>query len=165
RAILSVLNITHSGKDSSWDTARLPILQILWGIIYSTNLDYASLIWDEFEWQAMERTSRPSKMSKLIYTRFTKLIIDHFLSCNKSISRRSNAEMHSEGQDSSITKLINTVDSKYKFSMDISESMITDAIKQSAGYKLYKHKKEESEKGKAAEEPEEQQVSHVKSER
>ncbi|GKC82036.1 hypothetical protein Tco_1137753 [Tanacetum coccineum] len=50
RAILGVLNRCLTGKDSSWDTVRLLILQILWGIIHSANLDFASLIWDIFEW-------------------------------------------------------------------------------------------------------------------
>ncbi|GJZ88047.1 hypothetical protein Tco_0659829 [Tanacetum coccineum] len=36
-------------RDPRRDTVRLPILQILWGIVYSANLDFASLIWDEFE--------------------------------------------------------------------------------------------------------------------
>ncbi|GJU99776.1 hypothetical protein Tco_1329047 [Tanacetum coccineum] len=129
----------------------------------TTKLHYASLIWDEFEWQAVDRTSRPSKMSKLIYTRFTKLIIDHFLSCNKSIPRRSDAELHSEGQDSPLTKLINTVDIKYKFGMEIPDSMIIDAIKLSAGYKFYKQKKSESEIGRGAENLEEHHVCPIKS--
>ncbi|GKC15238.1 hypothetical protein Tco_1012020, partial [Tanacetum coccineum] len=94
-------------------------------------------------------------MSKLIYTRFTTLIIDHFLSCNKSIPRRSDAKMHSEGQDSPFTKLINNVDGKFKFRIEIPETMITNAIN--------KHKKDESEKGKAAKEPEKQHVSPVRS--
>ncbi|GKA53896.1 hypothetical protein Tco_1424579 [Tanacetum coccineum] len=163
KAILSILNTNLTGKDSSWDTARLPILQILWGIIHSANLDYASLIWDEFKWQSVDRTSRPSKMSKFIYTHFTKLIINHFLSCNKSIPRRFHAELHSEGQDSPLTKLINTVDYKYKFGMEIPDSMITDAIKQSVGYKFYTQKKAESEKGKGAKELEKPHVSLVRS--
>ncbi|GKB52093.1 hypothetical protein Tco_0902846 [Tanacetum coccineum] len=71
-------------KDTSWDIARLLILQILWGIVYSANLDFTSLIWDEFEWQAIDRTTKQSKMLKLMYTRFTKLIINHFQSCTKS---------------------------------------------------------------------------------
>ncbi|GKF65132.1 hypothetical protein Tco_0191649 [Tanacetum coccineum] len=50
RVILGVLNRCLTGKDSSWNTVRLLILQILWGIIRSANLDFASLIWDEFEW-------------------------------------------------------------------------------------------------------------------
>ncbi|GJX21050.1 hypothetical protein Tco_0223727 [Tanacetum coccineum] len=43
RAILSVLNRSLIGKDSSWDTARLAIIQILWGIVHSTYLDFLYL--------------------------------------------------------------------------------------------------------------------------
>ncbi|GJT83053.1 hypothetical protein Tco_1057395, partial [Tanacetum coccineum] len=73
---------------------RLPILQILWVIVHSANLDFASLNWDEFEWQRVKRSSRPSKMYKLLYTRFTKLIIDYLLSVNKSIPRKSDSKLH-----------------------------------------------------------------------
>ncbi|GJY57249.1 hypothetical protein Tco_0456364 [Tanacetum coccineum] len=102
-------------------------------------------------------------MSKLIYTRFIKLIIDHFVSCNKSIPRRSDVELHSKCQESPLTKLMNTVDGKFKFAMEIPDTMINDTIKHSEGYKYYKHKKIESEKAKVAEEPEEQHISPVKS--
>ncbi|GJW83618.1 hypothetical protein Tco_0156763 [Tanacetum coccineum] len=34
RAIMCVLNKSLTRKDSSWDTIRLPILQILWGIVH-----------------------------------------------------------------------------------------------------------------------------------
>ncbi|GJX98424.1 hypothetical protein Tco_0355443 [Tanacetum coccineum] len=44
RAIRNVLNRSLTGKDSSWDTVRLPILQILWGIVHSANLVFTSLI-------------------------------------------------------------------------------------------------------------------------
>ncbi|GJV03506.1 hypothetical protein Tco_1337075 [Tanacetum coccineum] len=99
-AIVPVIYLQESltGKDTSWDTTRLPIIQILLGIIHSTNLDFASLIWDEIEWQAVNRTTKQTKMSKLMYTRFTMLFIDHFLSCNKSIPRRSNSDMHSKAK-------------------------------------------------------------------
>ncbi|GJZ35836.1 hypothetical protein Tco_0581653 [Tanacetum coccineum] len=53
-------------------------------------------------------------MSKLLYTRFTKLIINQFLSCNKSIPRRSNSELHSAQDDQPITRLSNTVKAKEK---------------------------------------------------
>ncbi|GJV47698.1 hypothetical protein Tco_1437910 [Tanacetum coccineum] len=90
---------------------------------------------DEFKWQAVDRTTKPSKMSKLMYIRFTKLIIDHFLSCNKSIPRRSDSDMHSESQELPLTKLTNTL----------------------------KAKKVESKKAKAGEEPEEQHEPLVRS--
>ncbi|GKG07437.1 hypothetical protein Tco_0330406, partial [Tanacetum coccineum] len=102
-------------------------------------------------------------MSKLIYTLFTKLNIDHFLSCNKSIPRRSNTDMHSEGQDSPLTNLLNTIEGKFKFRMEIQDTMINDAIKHSTRYKYYKHKKNESEKANAVTELEEQNVSCVRS--
>ncbi|GJQ98115.1 hypothetical protein Tco_0009254 [Tanacetum coccineum] len=98
RAILSVLNRCLTGKDSSWDTVRLPILQILWGIVHSANLDFASLIWDEFEWQTVERSSRPSKMSKL-----------------------SSSKLHSSQDDQPITKLSNTVKVESKNAKTVDE--------------------------------------------
>ncbi|GJR60511.1 hypothetical protein Tco_1502673 [Tanacetum coccineum] len=101
-------------------------------------------------------------MSKLLYTCFTKLIINHFLSCNKNIPSRSDSEMHSEGDDSPLTKLSNTINDKFKFGMKIPNTMINDAFKKSAGYKYYKAKKVESEKAKVVVEPEEQHVSPVK---
>ncbi|GJX49071.1 hypothetical protein Tco_0275916 [Tanacetum coccineum] len=142
RAILSVLNRCLMGKDSSWDTVKLSILQILCCIVHSANLDFALLIWDEFEWQTVERSSRPSKMSKL-----------------------SSSKLHSSQDDHPITKLSNTVKGDYKFGMEIPDTMINDAIKKLAGYKFYMAKKVESKNAKTVDEPKEQHVSLVKSER
>nr|GEU53024.1 hypothetical protein [Tanacetum cinerariifolium] len=71
--------------------------------------------------------------------------------------------MHSKGDDSPITKLSNTVKGTYKFRMEIPDTMIRDAFKQSTGYKYYKAKKVESKKSKDAKEPKEQNESPVKS--
>ncbi|GJZ52638.1 hypothetical protein Tco_0607153 [Tanacetum coccineum] len=51
------------------------------------------------------------------------------------------------------------------FGMDIPYTMLSDEIKQLVGYKYYKHKKDESEKGEVVEEPKEQHVSTVRSRR
>ncbi|GJS01933.1 hypothetical protein Tco_0318441 [Tanacetum coccineum] len=151
------------GKDSSWDTVRLPILQILWGIVHSANLDFTSLIYGEFKWKTVERSSRPSKMSKLLYTRFTKLISDYILLHNKSILRRSDSKLHSLQDDQPITKLLSTTNSDYKFGMKVPDAMISDVIKKKAWYTYYLAKKVESEKAKIVDEPEEQHVSPFKS--
>nr|GEZ50956.1 hypothetical protein [Tanacetum cinerariifolium] len=142
RAILSVLNRCLAGKDSSWDTVRLPILEILWGIVHSANLEFASLIWDEFEWKTVERSSRPSKMSKLLYTRFTKLIIDYILLHNKSIRRRSDFKLHSLQDDHPITKLLSITNGDYKFGMEVPDAMISDEIKKKAGLESLRQKKQ-----------------------
>ncbi|GKC19501.1 hypothetical protein Tco_1021651, partial [Tanacetum coccineum] len=102
-------------------------------------------------------------MSKLLYTCFTKFIINHFLSCNKSIPRRSNSELHSAQDDQPITKFSNTVKGDYKFGMEIPDTMISYEIKKPAGYNFYIAKKKESAKDKIVNEPEEQRMSLVKS--
>nr|GEV93148.1 hypothetical protein [Tanacetum cinerariifolium] len=120
------------------------MLQILWGIAHFANLDYASLIWDEFKWHA--RMTKPTKQTKLRYPHFIKLIIDHLLSINKSLTRRSDAYIHSKEQDSFLSNLISSVDGVLKFGKDLPDFMINDAIKQSVVYRVYKYKKEQSEK-------------------
>ncbi|GJR75248.1 hypothetical protein Tco_0087613 [Tanacetum coccineum] len=102
-------------------------------------------------------------MSKLLYTRFTKLIINHFLSHNKSIPRRSSSKLHSSQDDQPIIKLSNTVKGDYKFRMEIPDTMISDAIKKLTGYKFYMAKKVESKKAKIVDKLEEQDVFPVKS--
>nr|GFD03598.1 hypothetical protein [Tanacetum cinerariifolium] len=47
--------------------------------------------------------------------------------------------------------------------MEIPDTMLNDAIKQLVRHKYYKHKKDESKKGKTVEELEEQNVSPVRS--
>ncbi|GJY98928.1 hypothetical protein Tco_0516358 [Tanacetum coccineum] len=96
-------------------------------------------------------------MSKLLYTCFTMLIINHFLSHNKSIPRRSSSKLHSLQDDQPITRLSNTLKGDYN------DTMIIDVIKKLAGYKFYMAKKVESENAKIIDEPEEQHVSLVKS--
>ncbi|GKD02372.1 hypothetical protein Tco_1177346, partial [Tanacetum coccineum] len=137
RAILSVLNRCLTGKDSSWDT-------------------------DEFEWQIVERSSRPLKMSKLLYTHFTKLIIDYLLSLNKIIPRRLDSKLHSSQDDHPITKLLNITNGDYKFGTKVPDAMISDAIKKKSGYQYYMAKKVESEKPKIIDKPKEQHVSPIK---
>ncbi|GJR40267.1 hypothetical protein Tco_1215951 [Tanacetum coccineum] len=104
-------------------------------------------------------------MSKLLYTRFTKIIINHFLSNNKSIPYRSSSKLPSSQDDQPITKLSKTIKGDYKFRIEIPDTMISDAIKKLAGYKFYMAKKVESKKAKIVDEPEEQHVSPVKSKR
>ncbi|GJU74123.1 hypothetical protein Tco_1265528 [Tanacetum coccineum] len=102
-------------------------------------------------------------MSKLLYTRFTKLIIDSLLSLNKSIPRRSDSKFHSSHDNHPITKILSTTNSEYKFGMEVSDAMISDAIKKKVRYKYYMAKKVESEKAKIIDEPEEQHISPIKS--
>ncbi|GJV16797.1 hypothetical protein Tco_1362120 [Tanacetum coccineum] len=102
-------------------------------------------------------------MSKLLYTRFTKLIVEYILSHNKSSPRRSDSKLHSLQDDPPITELLSTTNGEYKFGMKVPDAMISDAIKKKSGYTYYMAKKVESENSKIIDEPEEQHVSPVKS--
>ncbi|GJU69715.1 hypothetical protein Tco_1255974 [Tanacetum coccineum] len=48
RAILSMINQCLTWKISGHDRPRYPVLQMLWGIITCTNVDFAELMWEEF---------------------------------------------------------------------------------------------------------------------
>ncbi|GKC49828.1 hypothetical protein Tco_1072573 [Tanacetum coccineum] len=98
----------------------------------------------------------------MLYTCFTKLIINYFLSNNKSIPRRLSFKLHSLQDDQPLTKFSNTVKGDYKFVMEIPDTMISDAIKK-LGYKFYMAKKVASENAKIVDKLEEQHASPVKS--
>ncbi|GJR20495.1 retrovirus-related pol polyprotein from transposon TNT 1-94 [Tanacetum coccineum] len=48
RTILFTINEFLTGKTSGGDRPRHLVLQMLWGIVTRTNVDYAELIWEEF---------------------------------------------------------------------------------------------------------------------
>ncbi|GKF96254.1 hypothetical protein Tco_0288989 [Tanacetum coccineum] len=48
RAVLSMINMCLTSKTNGYDRPRHPVLQILWGIIHRSNIDYAERIWEEF---------------------------------------------------------------------------------------------------------------------
>ncbi|GJW83275.1 hypothetical protein Tco_0156420 [Tanacetum coccineum] len=48
RSILSMIKQCLTGKTSGSDRPRHPVLQMLWGVVTGTNVDFAELIWDEF---------------------------------------------------------------------------------------------------------------------
>nr|GEY86439.1 hypothetical protein [Tanacetum cinerariifolium] len=48
RAILSMINMCLTGKTAGYDRPRHLVLQILWGTIHSSNINYAERFWEEF---------------------------------------------------------------------------------------------------------------------
>ncbi|GJU23981.1 hypothetical protein Tco_1162602 [Tanacetum coccineum] len=115
------------------------LTSILYFVATRLHQPWRAILSAKFKGKRQNSKSRPDeRQTKMIYTRITKLIIDHFLSTNKSIPRRSNADMHSEEHDYPMSKLINTIEGEFMFGMEIPNIMITDAIKESAGYKVWK---------------------------
>ncbi|GKB81622.1 hypothetical protein Tco_0948517 [Tanacetum coccineum] len=82
----------QSGKITGLDKIRLLRAQILWGMYYNKNVDFVDLLWEDFMFQIDNRDHK--KQEKMYYPRFTKTIIHHFISRDKSISMRNRIFMH-----------------------------------------------------------------------
>nr|GEU88276.1 monodehydroascorbate reductase [Tanacetum cinerariifolium] len=84
-----VNELGYPKKTSGFERPRVPVLQILWGIVKQANIDYAKRIWEEFvqsihtfikNKQNLSRHTTGKKRATLIMIpsiRFTKLIIHH----------------------------------------------------------------------------------------
>nr|GEW74983.1 retrovirus-related Pol polyprotein from transposon TNT 1-94 [Tanacetum cinerariifolium] len=98
-SIMDFVNELGYTETSGHDRPRYPVLQMLWGIITSFNVDYAKLMWEEFV-QAIQKfltnkanLSSPTKKGRkdkprvIPYCRFTKLIICHLGIIHNSYQR------------------------------------------------------------------------------
>nr|GEV09024.1 retrovirus-related Pol polyprotein from transposon TNT 1-94 [Tanacetum cinerariifolium] len=85
-----------TGKTSSNDKPRHPVLQMLWGIVTRTNVDYAELLWEEFVQAIQTFFSHRANLNihfkkptphVVPYYRFTKLIIYYLGSIHNNYRR------------------------------------------------------------------------------
>ncbi|GKA14540.1 hypothetical protein Tco_0694186 [Tanacetum coccineum] len=90
-------------KTIGLDKIRLLRAQILWGMYYNQNVDFVELLLEDFMFQIDNEDSK--KQEKMYYPRFTKAIIQHFISKDKSISMRNILFMHTVQDDSILGSL------------------------------------------------------------
>ncbi|GJW01440.1 retrovirus-related pol polyprotein from transposon TNT 1-94 [Tanacetum coccineum] len=150
RAILSMINQCLTGKTSGHDRPIYPVLQMLWGIITSTNIDYAELMWEEFV-QAMQtfltdkanlgsptKKGRKDKPHVIPYCRFTKLIICH-LGRIHNIHQRSASPFHLAEEDLRLGNLKFVSKGKVDevFGMPIPNELISNNIRNAPYYNAY----------------------------
>nr|GEU32303.1 retrovirus-related Pol polyprotein from transposon TNT 1-94 [Tanacetum cinerariifolium] len=92
RSFASVINKCLTGKSSGIDSFRLSQAQILWGLYYRSNVDYAYLIWEDCVYQVEHKNQKRS--NDMYYPRFTKVVIDYFMTRKPSIPRRNRINWH-----------------------------------------------------------------------
>nr|GEY34228.1 hypothetical protein [Tanacetum cinerariifolium] len=115
REMPSMINQCLTGKTLGFDRLRYPVLQMLWGIITSINIDYDELLWEEFV-QAIQtfltdkaNLGSPTKKGikdkpyVIPYYRSTKLIICH-LGRIHNIHQRSTSLFHLAEEDLKLEK-------------------------------------------------------------
>ncbi|GJW70669.1 hypothetical protein Tco_0127586, partial [Tanacetum coccineum] len=142
RAILSMINQCLTGKTSGHDRPKYPVLQMLWGIITSTNVNYVKLMWEEFV-QAMQtfltdkanlgsptKKRGKDKPHVIPYCLFTKLIICH-LGRTHNIHQRSASLFHLAEEDLRLgnLKFVSKGEVDEVFGIPIPNEMILNNIK------------------------------------
>nr|GEX33893.1 putative reverse transcriptase domain-containing protein [Tanacetum cinerariifolium] len=85
------------------DKLHLFRAHILWGMYYKKNVDYVELLWEDFTYQIDNRSHK--KQDKMYYPQFTKVIIHHFLTKDKTVPKRKKIGIHTSRDD----YLINTL--------------------------------------------------------
>ncbi|GJZ82036.1 retrovirus-related pol polyprotein from transposon TNT 1-94 [Tanacetum coccineum] len=141
RAILSMINMCLTGKTAGYDRPRHPVLQILWGIIHSSNIDYAERIWEEFvqsiqtfltDRKNLATASRGKKKTAHLLipsVRFTKLIIHH-LKTKHNIHLITDSALHYSHEEN-VPNTLRYVgkDGREIFGMSIPDALLADEIK------------------------------------
>ncbi|GKB36161.1 hypothetical protein Tco_0881103 [Tanacetum coccineum] len=97
-----------SGKTIGLDRLKESRAQILWGMYNKKNVDYVALLCKDFMYQADNREISSARKEHMPYPRFTKVIISHFISKDKTISMRNRINLHTIRDDS----LLDIKDSK-----------------------------------------------------
>ncbi|GJV48208.1 hypothetical protein Tco_1438420, partial [Tanacetum coccineum] len=64
------------------------------------NVDYVALLWEDFMYQADNIEISSARKEHMPYPRFTKVIINHFISKDKIISMRNRINLHTIRDDS-----------------------------------------------------------------
>ncbi|GJS55579.1 hypothetical protein Tco_0628941 [Tanacetum coccineum] len=100
RTFDAIINRCISRKSTGLDRLRPSRAQILWGMFYQKNVDYVTLLWEDFMFQADNREISSTRKENMPYPRFTKVVISHFISKDKTISMRNRINLHTIQDDS-----------------------------------------------------------------
>ncbi|GJW56146.1 hypothetical protein Tco_0102877 [Tanacetum coccineum] len=105
---------------TGWDQPPLQIMQILYCFVNKIHVDYVELLWEGLYYSLHHPTSL------ILYPRFTKIIVSHYMTIFPDISRRVR-DMYYNLQDDDIMKnIFNSGRHKNKVGMKIPDWMITD---------------------------------------
>nr|GFB31750.1 hypothetical protein [Tanacetum cinerariifolium] len=137
RSFDSVINKCLTGKSSGVNSFRLSQAQMLWGFYHRINIDFAYLIWEDFMYQVEHKNQKRS--NEMNYPRFTKVIIDHFMTRKPSISRQNRINWHYVRDDAlfSTIKVVSRHQTTQKYGATLPIELTTAEIRNSKAYKEY----------------------------
>ncbi|GJT13616.1 hypothetical protein Tco_0860658 [Tanacetum coccineum] len=139
RTSAAVINRCISGQSTGLDRLRKSRAQILWAMYNHKNVDYVALLWEDFMYQADNREINLARKERMPYPRFTKVIIDYFISKDNTISMRNRINLHTVRDDTLLgtLKSVSKTEDCQIYGAVIPDGMINDDIKLSKAYKTY----------------------------
>nr|GEV78917.1 uncharacterized mitochondrial protein AtMg00810-like [Tanacetum cinerariifolium] len=137
RTFKTIINKCLSGKVNGLDLLRLSRAQILWGMYHQKNVDYVYLLWEDLIYQIENKVSERKK--DMYYPRFTKIIIDHFMSQDLSIPRRNKVDWHMASDDPILTtmRFIPQHEVVQNYGAILPDNLTNQSMKESEEYKTY----------------------------
>ncbi|GKE63264.1 hypothetical protein Tco_1513631, partial [Tanacetum coccineum] len=93
-------NMCISRKTTGLDRLKESRAQILLGMYNNKTVAYVALLWEDFMYQADNKDISLIRKEHMPYLRFTKVIINHFISKDKTISMSNKINLHTIRDDS-----------------------------------------------------------------
>ncbi|GKE12702.1 hypothetical protein Tco_1416253 [Tanacetum coccineum] len=108
-------------------------------MFYKENVDYPKLIWEDFAFQIDHKKEKKSRRETMPFSRFTKVIINHFLSQHKSLSNLKYQHYHTIKDDGIVSELkfLRIGEDYQEYGLPIPNMMLNDKIKQSESYQMF----------------------------
>ncbi|GKE12244.1 hypothetical protein Tco_1415795 [Tanacetum coccineum] len=137
RTFAALINRSLSGKTTGLDKIRLSSAQILWGMYHQKNVDYVELLLEDFIYQIDNKAYKTQE--NMYYPRFTKVIIHHFLTQDKTVSQRNKIGMRTSKDDYLINTLrfVFTKKETQIYGAILPESLTSPEMKETKAYKTY----------------------------
>nr|GEU78334.1 hypothetical protein [Tanacetum cinerariifolium] len=132
-----ITNKCLSGKSTGYDNLHLSQAQILWGMYHKKNVDFAYLLWEDFVYQVEHKDA--TKSNEMYYPRFTKVIVNFFMTKDQSIPRRNKVNWHFARDDHMFTtiKLVFRHQNTQQYGAILSVELTNEAIRNSEYNKEY----------------------------
>nr|GEY33777.1 hypothetical protein [Tanacetum cinerariifolium] len=104
---------------------------------YQKNVDYVYILWEDLVYRIKNKVSKKNK--GMYYPRFTKVIINHFMSKAQSIPRRKKVDWHMAKDDPILTiiRYISKHEVVQKYDAILPDTLTNQEIKNSDTYKTY----------------------------
>nr|GEV59021.1 hypothetical protein [Tanacetum cinerariifolium] len=133
------LSTTFKPKESTFQVALdvLSLTSFYQAFLISKNIDYVYPLWEDLVFQIKNKEAKNNK--DMYYLRFTKVIINHFMSKDQSIPRRNKVDWHMANVDPILTimRFIPKHKTIKKYSAILPNTLTNQVKKESDAYKTY----------------------------